>query len=73
MSSDYSDGLMKPTKLVCQSPVAHPLSFEDTFSDAVRVRIGEVSAIMTRNEIAALAALWPVLPRRSYQPAGGTA
>jgi hypothetical protein len=60
----YTDGLTEaaPTQLICQSPTGVPLSFQETWGDAVRVKLGEAEAIISRNEIAALAALWPVRP-----------
>jgi hypothetical protein len=68
VSTTYHDGRMMPARLVCQSTEGLTLTFEDTFADAVRVRIGELAVTMTRREITALAVLFPekreiVLPR----------
>ncbi len=66
----YTDGIFTPPKLVCSGTDSEPrLSFEGGFGDGVKVVMeGAGEALMSREEIAALAALFPVSTRRDPKP-----
>jgi len=60
----YTDEIGEKRSLTCQSFKDQPtLRFEKSVCDDVRVFVGDQMAHMTREEIAALAALFPITPR----------
>lgn len=63
MSTIYTDGTLKPEKLICRQIGSGPqVSFESMVANAdasVLVQVGDIKALISREEIAAAAALWP--------------
>lgn len=75
--NNFEDGFVSFGRLTCQGPLGRELRFEDT-GYGIRVRLGASESQISREEIAALAALWPVKPRRDptptpFPPASGQA
>lgn len=68
MSYPHSDGTWSPPSITCAKypGFTHDVSFEGSLGgEGVLVTVGQNKGVMFREEIAALAALFPVIPKKS--------